>query len=187
MPPVTQSERTRGTRLNGTTTHAGKAKCSLIVEVRGNNGSVAILRSASSTAAIGVLAFMIGSVALAATAQPAGCDWTHASALRAQGDRYRVQGQFGSAARAYIVAGNALRDCRTTSGMMLSARSLAQGGATLAQSGDYQNALSLLHSAQSRLQALFSVDAQTAEAARSCNDLVQTVISAINRIATFSM
>jgi hypothetical protein len=57
----------------------------------------------------------------------------------------------------------------------------------LAQHGDYQDALTHLHSAQSRLQALFSVDAQTAAAARSCYDLVETVIAAINRIAQFSM
>ncbi len=148
---------------------------------------MAIFRGGLSPLVIGGLSLMIMAIAPAWAGEPATCNWTQANVLRAQGDRYRTGGHFLSAARAYIAASRSVRDCRTASGLMLSARSLAQGGTALAQSGDYLNGRLLLQSAQSRLQSLFAVDAQTAAAARSYFDLVQNVITAIDRVAQSSM
>jgi hypothetical protein len=134
-----------------------------------------------------VLGIMIVAMAPVSAGESGSCNFSKAISLRAQADRARTHGQLISAAQSYIAASRAVNDCRTGSGLMLSARSLAQGGTALAQGGDYFNARSILLSAQERLQALFSVDAPTAASARSYFDLVQSVISAIDRIARFSV
>ena len=85
-----------------------------------------------------------------------------------------------------MAATQSARGCRTVTGALFGARALAQAGATLAQSGDYQRALSLLGSAQARLT---SIDPSAPEAATARNylELVQNVISAIDRVAQSSM
>jgi hypothetical protein len=144
---------------------------------------VNILRSARIPLAVGVLGLVFAAIVPASAGEPAACDWARANALNAQGDRYRAHGQFVSAARSYLDASRAVADCRTEGGLMLGARSLAQGGTAVAQSGDLFNGRQILESAQSRLQTIFSLDGQTSAAAHAYSDLVQDVISAIDRIA----
>jgi hypothetical protein len=154
---------------------------------RGKNGSVKILRSGRVLFAIGALGFVMAAVAPASAGEPARCNWLQADALGAQADRYRARGQFDSAAQSYIAAARSAQDCPVATGLMLTARSLAPGGTVSVRSGVAIDGRWVAASAQSRLQSIFAVDAQTATASRSYFDMIQNVVSAIGRIAQLYM
>lgn len=134
---------------------------------------------------------LIGIAVLAAIAparadEPA-CNRAKAAAFRAAGDRYRIGGKLAFASRWYFEATRYSNECKTAGGLLLNARSLAQAGTTLAQSGDYQHALPVLETAQSRLTSILARDGEIATAAQTYFDLVQRAILAIDGIAQSSM
>lgn len=145
------------------------------------------LRAVRNLIALVALSFVVSAIAPVGAGARSSCDWKKAGVFRDAGDRYHAARLYGQAAQWYLAATRLTRDCRSLSGTLLSARSLAQAGAALAQSGDYLRALDLLHAAQSKLASLTAANPQTAASARSYSELVQNVISAIDKVARASM
>ena len=159
----------------------------VVASAAGTVERVLYLRAVRNVAALAALGFVISAIAPVGAGARSTCDWRRADAFRAAGDRYHAVHQYQQAAHWYLAATRQTRDCRNVNGALQSAKSLAQAGAALAQSGDFDAALRLLHAAQSKLESLPPANAQTAEAARSYSELVQNVISAIDKVARASM
>ncbi len=124
---------------------------------------------------------------VSAATQPPACDREHSAVFRAAGDRYRAQRDFVNAARWYVAATRHGAGCDRPDDLLLNAHAIALAGTAYAQSGDYLQALSFLHQAQSRLTALSAAPPSVANDARAYADRVEKLISVIDEVAQSSM
>ncbi len=115
------------------------------------------------------------------------CRVENVTPLRVAADRSLQRRNFAEAARWYLAAARTNATCGAPSSALLTARSLAQAGAALAQGGDELGSLALLREAQARFRAIPQSDRQTADAARGFLDLVERMIAAVEELARESM